>query len=259
MAETLKLMVMAVLQGLTEFLPVSSSGHLVIAKGLLGLDAPGVRVEVMLHFGTLVAVVAFYWKRLWSIASGVLGLKRESLLQAAWLFVGCVPALVAYVVFGDAIEEHYDSSVKFTGAMLVCTGVVLTSLKFLRDPGHAKVGWWRAILIGIAQAIALLPGISRSGSTISCARFLGVKPEDAAEFSFLMSVPILAGATLLKIVHPEAGAEAVGWASLIPAMAVSGVVGYFAIKFLIKLLVGRGFWIFGLYCMAAGAAVLMFL
>lgn len=264
MTEFLKLIFLAVLQGITEFLPVSSSGHLAICDNLLGLNYSGVRVEVMLHFGTLIAVVLFYWKTLLELICGFFSGKREAIATVSLVLLGCIPVGIAGVALQDWIEARFDGSSLFTGAMLMITGTVLFSLKFAGAKTDAKLTWWRALLIGIAQAVALLPGISRSGSTIAAARFLGIEGRKAADYSFLMSIPLLFGATFLEVVKsaklPEAGeaaaAQGPGWGMLIPTVAVSCIVGYFSIKFLMKVISGTRFWVFGLYCLAAGAILL---
>ena len=254
--EALKIFFLAVLQGVTEFLPVSSSGHLAILGKLIGFDAPGVRVEIMLHFGTLISVVIYYRERLGKIIAGVFKGRREDWLTVAMLALGCIPAGIVYLLAGDFLEEKFDGDVRFVGCMLLVTGVVLLSLRFLPDGKSAKIGPFRALLIGCAQAVAMMPGISRSGSTIAAARYLGVSGRDAADFSFLMSLPILFAAAVLQLAKDFAGdvpAEGdVGAGLLAAAVVVSAVTGYFAIRFLMRTLIGRKFWIFGIYCLAAG-------
>lgn len=253
--ETFKLLLLAVIQGLTEFLPVSSSGHLAILGKLVGLEAPGVRLEVALHFGTLLTVVFYYRKLLGSMIAGVFKGRKEDWLKALLLVLGCIPAGIMYFVAGDFLEEKFDGDVRFIGFMLMLTGLVLLSLAFLKRDGSAKIGPIRAFLIGCAQAIAMLPGISRSGSTIAVARYLGVGGKDAADFSFLMSLPILFAAAFLQILKDISGKEPSGGPDaglLVLAIIVSAATGYFAIKFLIRTLAGRRFWLFGIYCLAAG-------
>lgn len=258
MTEALKVFFLAVLQGITEFLPVSSSGHLAIADKLIGLNSTGVRVEVMLHFGTLVAVVFYYREKILSIIRGIFAGKREGWIAAGLIIAGCIPAIIAYVILGDKLESMFDGSPKVVGIMLMITGLVLTSLKFLKSDTNGKICWWRAFVIGVAQAFAMLPGISRSGSTIACARFCGVSGKNAADYSFLISLPLLFGAALLDVIKPAETAEAgqIGWGVLAPAMVIAAVVGYFSIKFLMKVITGTKFWYFGIYCFIAGLIAL---
>ena len=258
MLEAVKIFLLAVLQGVAEFLPVSSSGHLAIASRALHFSGMGPRTEIALHFGTLIALLVYYRRQIAAIITGVFAGRRDGWIAAGMLVAGCIPAAVAYLLFGDAIESAFGGSYRFIGAMLMVTGLALLSLRIRNRGGNGKITWWRALAIGAAQAVALLPGISRSGSTIVCARHLGVSPKNSADYSFLVSLPLLAGATLLSVVHPQeaAGAEGSGWGLLIPAAAVAAVVGYFSIRFLMRVLAGPKFWYFGVYCLAAGLALL---
>lgn len=261
MAEALKVFFLAILQGVTEFLPVSSSGHLAICDKLLGLNSTGVRVEVMLHFGTLIAVVVFYWGKLLTIIRDILSGRREGWIATALIAVGCVPAVIAYLLFDDAIKSLFDASPSVIGLMLVITGAVLISLRFVKTGSkgkNGKISWFRAAVIGVAQAFALLPGISRSGSTIVAARWCGVSPKNAADYSFLISLPLLFGAAVMSVIHPDAtGENEVGWGILIPAMMIAAVVGYFSIKFLMRVITGAKFWWFGIYCACAGLIMII--
>ena len=261
MIEALKLFFLAVLQGITEFLPVSSSGHLAIFDKLLGLNYAGLRVEIMLHFGTLVAVVFYYWKTIFDLVRGVFTGKKESLATAGLIIIGAIPIAVAGVLINDWLEEKYDGNIAFIGGMLIITGLVLFSLRFLPQNSDKKLTWWRALGIGIAQIAALLPGISRSGSTIAAARYLGLSGKNAADFSFIMSIPLLFGATVLDLLKgEEAGAvgnPAPGWGLLGPAMVIAMITGYFAIKLLMRAITGTKFWYFGVYCVIAGIAAIL--
>ncbi len=258
--EALKVLFLAVLQGITEFLPVSSSGHLAILGKLIGLDEPGVRIEIMLHFGTLISVLFFYRKIIADLIRGICRNDGGKIKLAAAVIVSCIPAVLIYLFFNDAVNNAYDGSISFTGAMLMVTGMVLISLKFIppkKDDENQdeSVKIWQALLIGIAQAIALLPGISRSGSTISCARYLGINGKKAAEFSFLMVLPVLLGGTALQLIEDlsgDAGPSSVGAGLMIVAVSVSAITGYFALRLLIRILGGNKFWMFGIYCFLAG-------
>ncbi len=253
MAVAFKVLFLAVPQGVAEFLPISSSGHLALAGRLLNLEGVGVRVEVVLHLGTLAALVVYYRQTLLALAREVLAGSREGWTALGLLVAGCIPAGLAYVLFDDAIEAAFEGSTKAIGVFLMVTGLLLLSLRLRKGGGDGKITWGRALAIGAAQAFALLPGISRSGSTIVCARHLGVSPRNAADYSFLVSLPLLLGATLLSFVHPaEPVVGGPGWGLLVPAACVSAVVGYFSIKFLMRILAGPKFWYFGFYCLAAG-------
>ena len=243
---------LSILQGIAEFLPISSSGHLVLGKSLLGMGDLGMRLDIFLHVGTLVAIFVFYWAIVWRI---VKNLEWGYLLKVV---ASAVPAGVVGILFQDQLEAAFASP-KMVGAALVFTGLVLTATKFL-PKGTKDVSFARAILMGVAQAVAILPGVSRSGMTLAAARASGVEAEKSAEFSFLMSAPPIAGAALLQILKAgDAATDAaeVSWGLTIYGCVLAAVVGYFSLKLLLKSLKGRWFWLFGPYCLLAGALTLI--
>ena len=264
MSDVLNVLALSVLQGVAEFLPVSSSGHLVLGKHLLGLESPGVRLEVALHVGTMFSVVAFYRVTVLRLVKGVITGCRESWRMALNIAVSAIPAVVLYValkkVFRIDLEGDFFQSARMVGGALVFTGVVLLSLRWVPSSRGGKVTWRRAVVIGAAQAIALLPGVSRSGMTISAGRISGVDAKRVAEFSFLMSLPLIAGAALKDALTttPPGEAAVAGWL-LVMGAAVACVIGYFALTLLVRLLRGQHFWIFGIYCLVAGGLALLFL
>ena len=243
---------LSILQGIAEFLPISSSGHLVLGKSLLGMGDLGMRLDIFLHVGTLAAILAFYWTIVWRI---VKNLEWGYLLKVV---ASAVPAGVVGILFQDQLEEAFASP-KMVGAALIFTGLILTATKFL-PKGTKDVSFARAILMGVAQAVAILPGVSRSGMTLAAARASGVEAEKSAEFSFLMSAPPIAGAALLQILKAgDAATDAaeVSWGLTIYGCVLAAVVGYFSLKLLLKSLKGRWFWLFGPYCLLAGALTLV--
>lgn len=247
--------VLALFQGVAEFLPISSSGHLVLGKLLLGVDEPGIRLDIFLHVGTLLSIGAFYFSVIRRI---IVNLEWDYALKVV---ISAIPAGVVGVLFKDDLEALFASP-KAVGAALVFTGTVLVVTKFL-PRGEKGVGFLHALIMGIAQAIAILPGVSRSGMTIAAARASKVDAEKAAEFSFLMSIPPIAGAALLEVVKSmKAAAEApavaeTSWPLVIYGGVLAGVTGYFALKFLLRSLKSDRFWWFGPYCWAAGLATLL--
>ena len=264
MSETLKILFLAVVQGLTEFLPVSSSGHLVIAQHALGVKSPGPDLELFLHVGTLLSVCAFYWRRLAALIGDFLHGRRAGWLYAGWVLLSMVPAGFVYLFAKDPIERLYDAP-RVVGALLVLNGLLLlcSALADRRDraaPRGGSLSWLRALAMGVGQALAVLPGISRSGTSITAGRLAGVAPKDAAEFSFVMSIPVIAGAALLEFVGSSGADGAAGLpvptGTALAAAAVGAVVGFAALCAVVRI-VNRGrFWMFGLYCLAVGAAVL---
>ncbi len=255
MREFFDVTVLSILQGVAEFLPISSSGHLVIGQHMLGLDVPGMRLDLMLHFGTLVSICAFYWRTIWRILS-----------KFEWQYVlkivlSALPAVVVYFLFKDFIEGLFENA-KMVGALLMFTGAVLIGTRYL-PRGNRDVCWRRALLMGCAQALALLPGVSRSGMTLASARGGRVDAEKSAEFSFLMSAPLIIGGVILEILKALRGTSAapeaaeIGWDLTIYGAIVAAVVGYFSLVVLLKALKGRWFWLFGPYCLAAGLLTLI--
>ncbi len=245
-------------QGLTEFLPVSSSGHLVMAERLLGVHTEGVLFEVIVHVGTLVAVLCFYRHRVLALVRGTL-----SGGQDAWRYVGklgltVLPGAVAAFTARDFLESLFDRPA-VTGFALLATGVILwTTRRTLGAATRDEPRWIDALVIGCAQVLAIVPGISRSGTTVACALALGVAPLAAAEFSFLMSLPAIAGAALLQIPDAQAvGGD--GRATLLVGGAMAAVSGLGALWLFVRVLQQRTFHQFAWYTWAAGAVFLAWL
>lgn len=263
----LKVAFLAVLQGVAEFLPVSSSGHLVISQHFLGIHIDGVRLDVCLHAGTLISIFVFYRKTILRLLQQCfLPRVATSERREAWSFVlrilvSTAPAVLIYFLFEDNINAFFENA-KMVGALLMFTGAVLIGTRYL-PRGKKDVGFFRAVLMGLGQALALLPGVSRSGMTLASARAGGVEPGKAAEFSFLMSAPLIAGALVIELIKsfketPEEASAQVPWIMLVFGMVIAAVVGYFSLKILVKALKGRWFWIFGPYCLLAGLATILF-
>jgi len=252
----IEVVILSVLQGVAEFLPISSSGHLVLGKSLLGLGACGLRLDIFLHVGTLAAIFVFYFSVI-----------RRILVNLEWSYmakvvVSAIPAGLVGVLFKDVLEDAFAST-RMVGGALIFTGIILTLTKFLPKGGE-QVGFGRALLMGVAQAIAILPGVSRSGMTLAAARAAKIDGEKAAEFSFLMSAPPIAGAALLEILKTfkETGAAEgapleVGWVACLVGALIAAVVGYFSLKILVHSLKGKWFWLFGPYCLLAGTVALV--
>jgi len=190
-------LLLGILQGLTEFLPVSSSGHLVLAQAILGVKQPGVAFEVLLHLGTLLAVLIYFRSQLTLLVRSIFdaNMKRERTI-VGYLVIGTIPAGLAGLFFKDFFERAF-SNPAMTSLMLLVTGLVLLSTRFFKR-GNRRVSILSAIIMGIGQAVAILPGISRSGTTIAAGMISGVRPSEAAEFSFLLAIPAILGAAALK-------------------------------------------------------------
>ena len=261
MKEFFDITVLAVLQGVAEFLPISSSGHLVILQHILEVpEELRMKLEVFLHAGTLLAVFAFYRQRIGSLLTGLCARDADT-RRAAWSYalkiaVSAVPAVLVYFMFRHDIDALVGNA-RMVGALLMFTGAILLGTRYL-PRGERPVCFLRALAMGIGQAIALLPGVSRSGMTLAAARGGRVGPTEAAEFSFLMSAPLILGGVLLECIKGEAGAGDLSWGVLAWGVVLSAVVGYFSLALLLRALKGRWFWLFGPYCIVAGLLTLVF-
>ena len=250
----LQVTLLSILQGIAEFLPISSSGHLVLGKELLGMHELGMRLDIFLHVGTLLAVFVFYFAIL-----------RRLLLNFEWryalkLVISAVPAGLVGVLFKDQLELAFSSS-KAVGFALLFTGLVLTITRFLPRGGR-EVSFLSALWMGLAQAVAILPGVSRSGMTLAAARAAKVEASKSAEFSFLMSAIPIGGAAFLEAMKAFKSSEdfsaiQVSWPLTIYGSLVAALVGYFALKILLKSLKSDKFWLFGPYCFLAGLLTLL--
>jgi len=252
-------LVLGVVQGLTEFLPVSSSGHLAVARAVMGLradDATFVFVAVALHFATLGSVLVVYGQRLWEIILGVLRRSGAAVRYAGLLVIGSIPGAVLGALFHERFEEAFGS-LRFIGAAFIVTGLVLWSTRWAKQrPGELTTGG--ALGIGFAQAVAILPGISRSGSTVSASLWRGLSPEAAAEFSFLLAVIIIAGSGVFEARKAMSGIAAVGAGPLALSFVVAFASGIWAIRFLVALLKRGRFFAFAPYCWIVGVLTLVY-
>ena len=271
----LEAILLGIIQGLTEFLPISSSGHLVLAQQFLGLKEPLVFFDVMLHVGTLAAVLVVYREAIGKLAIGGLSTLGNSQfwreprtifntsteLKFIWLILlGTIPTGVIAVLFKSELESFFHE-VRLVSIMLILTGVILQlprlrkqEVKNSDDPTD-KLKTWHAPLIGIAQGCAITPGISRSGTTISLALFLGIPAKTAAEYSFLLSIPAILGAVVLKI--RDVGDTTIPLHILGAGMLASFIVGYIALRFLLVVLNRGKFSLFSYYCIALGLVSLL--
>ncbi|MCB1231992.1 MAG: undecaprenyl-diphosphate phosphatase [Verrucomicrobiae bacterium] len=254
----LQALILGLVQGLTEFLPVSSSGHLVLVQKVLGVVDQGITFEIVVHFGTLLSVVIYFWKVLWKMLLSILPPFRPDLARErkmiGLLAIGTIPAVVIGLSFKDVFERVYESPI-VVSLLLLVTGTVLFLPRIVsaRKKEGAEVKLSSAIAMGIGQAIAILPGISRSGSTIVSGMLSGTKSEDAAEFSFLLAIPAIAGAMVLAVDDMiEQGIESSLLHNYIAGGVVAFISGLIAIySVLAAVRKGRFEW-FAYYCFAAG-------
>lgn len=255
---TIEAIVLGAVQGLTEFLPVSSSGHLQIAKALLGVHIDeNITFDVMLHAATVLSTIVVMWRELWRLLCGVFSRRfNDEQAYVLKIIVSMIPAGVVGVLFADRIETLF-SSLPFVGAMLLLTAALLAFAYYARPRQKDKVSFRDAFIIGCAQAAATMPGLSRSGSTIATGLLLGNRKETAAEFSFIMVIPVILGKMLLDIMSGEMAAISVGAAPLAAGFVAAFVTGAFACKFMIEAVKrGKLIW-FAVYCAAAGAVAIV--
>lgn len=247
---------LGLIQGLTEILPVSSSGHLVLSEHLLNVKVPGVLFELMVHFGTLMSVLIYFRKRIISLIKSLfVSEMQDDRRMVFYLIIGTIPAVIAVVFFKDFFEQAFSSPV-MTSVMLLATGLILISTSFVKIGNH-NVGLFRAVIIGIGQALAILPGISRSGTTISAGLFAGVKPLAAAEYSFIMVIPAIIGAVVFKFSDlVSLNTDMLG--QYLIATLVAFLSGLLAVYVILEFIRKGKFKYFGFYCLIIGAFGLIY-
>lgn len=270
--ETLYAVALGIIQGLTEFLPVSSSGHLVLLENIFGMTEPELLLNIWLHVGTLTAVLMVFYKEIFSILStlmrfprlyrkhmGIISMCKENqdVRMAALIIFGSVPTGILGLLFHEMAEQIF-SSVKIVGIMLLITGSFLWLTRWTNSSGRPlnRMKISDSLFVGLAQGIAILPGISRSGATISSALFLGIDRDLAGRFSFLLCIPAIIGALMLSLNSSVAY-------STVPALGIFAgtlsamITGYIALKILLKLVRNGRLYYFTPYCWLLGAASLL--
>ena len=237
--------ILGIVQGLTEFLPVSSSGHLVLAQHLLGVNETGVLLEVILHMGTLSAILIYFYDDIKQLFLDAGRGSKDASIYIIHLVVATIPAAGAGLLFSDRIGASFTPSVVIW--MLFITGLIVGSTRLFQNRTKSEMVLMTALFIGFAQALALLPGISRSGLTISTAMILGVQHDKAAKFAFFMAIPVLLGAGLLEAVNNDS----MGSIALFPLTAgffSSAIIGYLVMSWLLAVISRGKFHLFSLYC-----------
>ena len=249
---------LGIIQGLTEFLPISSSAHLVFAEQLLKLSA-NIRLSysAFLHLGTTIALLIFFGKRIIQIIGSIFAKptieKRNNLLLILYIIIGSIPAGIIGLLFKDKIEITFANPI-FPAIFLIFTGLLLFATQFSQAK-EKKLNFTLALIIGIAQAIALLPGISRSGATIATALLLGLNSFEAFEFSFLLSIPAIIGANL--ITFKGLSNTSISGSTIILGVLIAAIIGLLALTWLKNLVLRRKLYYFGFYCIVVSILALI--
>lgn len=250
----LKMVLVGIVQGLTEFMPVSSSGHLVLIQRIFGLDKPGLTYEVILHIGTLIPIIIVFWQ-------DIVGLLKKPFQKTTYLLItATIPAVVFTLIFDKPIEQLFQGG-RFLSLGFIITGFVLLFASSLPD-GYKEmkdISVSDAVLIGCMQAIAIAPAISRSGSTISGALTRKLTRETAAKFSFLMSIPAILGATVMQAKDIVTGNVVIPSADIVPMLfgfVAAMLSGYLSIRFMLKIIKECKLKYFSYYVFALAALII---
>jgi len=254
MVDLVSALFLGIVQGLTEWLPISSSGHLVIVQQIMKMNVP-LFFDVILHLGTLLAVIVFFWKDILKILKSLftLNFNSEEGKLIKFIIIGSIPVALIGYLFHDIIESFF-SNLLTVGLSLIITGTFLLLTK--KSKGRNELKLFDSIIIGIAQAFALIPGISRSGATISTGLFKGIDKKTVFKFSFLLSIPAIIGANLLELTkNPITQTDVL---PLFVCVITSAIVGYLSLKFLYGMLTKGKFYYFSFYCFILGLFILFY-
>lgn len=247
MVTFIEAIILSFIQGVTEWFPVSSSGHLALAQNLFGVS--NLSYAVFLHFASIFAVLFVFNKEV----LGLLKLDRKSLRYVSLLVIGLVPAAIVGFFLADWIEGLF-SNIRFLGVFFILSGVLIYCTKFSSEK-KKNISGWDAFFIGILQSVSILPGVSRSGMTISAGLFRGVSKRAAISFSFLMSIPLIIGASILKA--KDLVVSSIEWDILLVSFLVTLFVSIFTIKLLVRIIRSDKFYLFGIYNVVLGIVVLI--
>lgn len=255
---------LGIVEGLTEFLPVSSTGHLILATELLGFDQAEWEVfNIAIQPAAILAIVVLYWRTFWDVAKGLFGFEKGALSFVRNLLVAFFPAVILGLAFGDAIETMLGNAVLVCWSLIVGGFAILAIERWANPPatgpGVAGVPLKTSIIIGLVQCLAMIPGVSRSGATILGAMAFGVDRKTAAEFSFFLAVPTLSGATVYQLWKHGAGLTADDFQLIGIGSIVGFIVALVVVKLFVEIVTRVGFGPFAWYRIIAGASGLMWL
>jgi undecaprenyl-diphosphatase len=244
----IKTLILSIIQGITEWFPVSSSGHLAILHNFFGFQ--NLAFDVFLHFAGIFALIILFRKEIISLLDVR---KKQNLKYILLIIIGAIPAGIMGFLFKSQIEGFF-SNLLYLGIFFIISGILVYSTKFAKE-SEKEINLFDSLFIGIFQAIAILPGISRSGATISSGLFRGLKKEDAVKFSFLLAIPVILGASLLEL--KNLAFSEINYFMLISSFLMTFFTSIFAIKFLLKIIKSDKFYLFGIYNFILGVLVLI--
>ena len=250
--QKLEYALLGIIQGITEFLPISSSGHILIGRYFFDINHPGINIEVFLHTGTLLSIILFWYKDILYEINEIKNGKRFFIIS---LIIGTIPAVVIGLTFNSFIEDYFfnSSSLSFLSYNYILLGVILFSSKFIKNNSNDSISYKNAFLIGIAQACAILPGLSRSGLTIVMAMYLGISFKSATKFSFLLAIPILVFATFDTMLSDYPNFyNNINSTQITIGFILSFVVGYLTLGLLQRIIKNQKLWYFSFYCLIIG-------
>ncbi len=245
-------LLLGVVQGLCEFLPISSSGHLVLLHNIFGINEGALFFSIMLHIGTLIAVFAVYHSEIWAL------IKRPFQKKTGMLLAALVPTVIIAFAFKGFFEDSYSG--KYLGAGFMLTACLLLLLQRMSSGKKTieAMALKDALIIGLFQGVAILPGVSRSGATITGGAIMGLERSEAAEFSFLLSIPAILGSVVFELPElAEGGLKQINFLYVLIGMAAAAISGFFAIRFMLKVIKSRRLWPFSLYVGALGLLILL--
>lgn len=243
--------ILGIVQGLTEFLPVSSSGHLVLFQKIFGVEVDCLFFDIVVHLGTLLAVIVVYHKSIWDM------IKHPFSEKAQKLVIATLPTVVIAIVFKDIFKSSFDGNFLFVGFLVTAAIMFIASYSCKNNYQYKSLTYGGAAIMGVFQGIAIFPGVSRSGSTITSALVQGVRRSESSEFSFLMSIPAILGSLVFELFDVGSASLNVSFAALVAGFVFSAVSGYIAIKFMLKVIKKAKFFWFGIYLLILSSVLIL--
>lgn len=248
--------ILGIVQGITEFLPISSSGHLVLFQKLFGMQEPPIFFDTLIHFATILAVVFYLRKEIWSILKGLN--RKENQRLVTMLFLATIPAVIVGFSIKDEIDEIFNSLSLLAISFLITSFILFLTKFFEKDKKDmVKITWVDSLFVGIFQALAILPGVSRSGSTISAGLFRGLDRISAFKFSFLMAVPVILGAMVLQLAYVDINSMQNNLIQNFLGFTAALISGFLSLKLLEIITVKGKFHYFSFYCLALALVILI--